>query len=111
MSQDIEKLREALSSMPNNLPLLSVLASQLLQNGLFSEAEIEYRTALKLAPHDIELTLGLAKTYLEQKKIAAGLILFEELLKQHPDNAVALLIHAKFSTTRPTIRPSLGSLF
>ena len=57
----IAALREALKVSPTNVPLHKHLAESLLKLGRFEEAEAAYReAALAVAPHHVELKLGLA---------------------------------------------------
>jgi AAA+ superfamily predicted ATPase len=91
----IEALREALKHSPTNIPLHKHLAESLLKLGRFDEAEAAYRAALAVAPHNVELKLGLAGTYYQQEKNSPALVVIEDLLEQSDPPAAAYVWHAK----------------
>ena len=61
--QDLQHLRDAIKASPDNIPLRKLYGSALLKNNRFEEAEIEFKDALKLAPSDTGLKLGLAEAF------------------------------------------------
>jgi AAA+ superfamily predicted ATPase len=91
----IAALREALKVSPTNVPLHKHLAESLLKLGRFDEAEAAYRAGLAVAPHHVELKLGLAGAYYQQKKNSPALVVIEDLLEQSEPPAAAYVWHAK----------------
>ncbi|QIX62388.1 AAA family ATPase [Hymenobacter lutimineralis] len=94
-SSDLQPLLDALSFSPDNVPLRRHVAALLRDAGRLAEAEEHYRMGLRQAPDDAELQLGLAKTYAALQKTSAALVVLEELLRAHPDQAAAHLLHAR----------------
>jgi Flp pilus assembly protein TadD len=91
----IAALREALRVSPTNIPLHKHLAESLLELGRFQECETAYREALGIAPHNMELKLGLAGAYFQQQKNSPALVVIEDLLEQSDPPAEAYIWHAK----------------
>ena len=93
---ELYELREAVKASPNNVLLRKYLAKALIKAERFEEAEIEYKDALKIAPSNEGLKLGLATTFLKLKKTSLGLVLVEELLSSKGNlSATGWLIYAK----------------
>ena len=92
---EVAALREAVRVSPDNAPLRTHLAETLLKYGLASEAEAEYRTALKARPHDGALKVGLARCYDRQGKTSHALVILEELVKRPDTPAAAYLLHSR----------------
>lgn len=78
---DLDGLRAAVTLSPDNLPLRKLLASALLSANQSVEAEQAYRDALRLAPDDASLKLGLARAFRQNQKNAAAVIVLEELMQ------------------------------
>ena len=93
--ETIAALREALRVSPTNVPLHKHLAESLLKLGRFDEAETAYREGLAVAPHHVELKLGLAGAYYQQQKNSPALVVIEDLLEQSDPPAEAYVWHAK----------------
>jgi ATP-dependent 26S proteasome regulatory subunit len=91
----IAALREALRHSPTNIPLHKHLAESLLRLGRFEEADAAYRDALAVAPHHVELKLGLANAYYQQQKNSPALVIIESLLEQSDPPPAAYIWHAK----------------
>ncbi len=91
----VAALREALRVSPDNLPLRRHLAETLLKLGRFDESEAAYREGLAVAPHQVDLKLGLAAAYYQQEKNSAALVIVEDLIEQRDPPAGAYLVHAK----------------
>jgi hypothetical protein len=91
----IAALREALRVSPTNVPLHKHLAESLLKLGRFEDAETAYRDGLAVAPHHVELKLGLASAYYQQQKNSPALVIIEDLLEQSDPPAAAYIWHAK----------------
>lgn len=83
---ELDALREAARFSPDNLPLRRHLANQLLAARRFAEAEAEYQGALLLVPGDPDILLGLAESFVGQRKYGAALVALEPLLAtpSHP---------------------------
>lgn len=92
---ELNQLRAAIQSSPDNLPLRKYLASLLIKKERWEEAELELKEALKLAPNDLELQIGLANAFHAQEKTGSGLVLIEELTQKGTPPPGAWLIYAK----------------
>ncbi|MCI5081350.1 MAG: AAA family ATPase [Saprospiraceae bacterium] len=92
---ELNQLREALKSSPDNLPLRKYLASLLLKKERWEEAELEYKEALKYSPDDLELQIGLANAFQAQEKTGLGLVLIEEIVQKSAPPPTAWLVYAK----------------
>lgn len=92
---ELDQLREAIGSSPENVPLRKLYANALVKNKRFEEAEVEYKEALRLAPGDIQLKIGLANTFCEQEKTSLGLVIIEEITAKGTPPATAWLVYAK----------------
>ncbi len=91
----LDALREALKVSPENVPLRRHVAELLLGLGRLEEAEREFRDALAHAPEDRETLLGLARTFLQQGKSSAALVVLEDLVKRPGAGAKAYLLLAR----------------
>lgn len=91
----IDALRKALQVSPTNIPLHKHLADSLQRLGRFDEAERAYRDALAVAPHDVEIKLGLANAYYQQQKNSESLVIIEALIEDRDPPADAYLMHAR----------------
>jgi AAA+ superfamily predicted ATPase len=92
---ELQSLMDALRLAPDNLPLRKYLCNELLRRQRWEEAEIELKDALKLAPHDAELKIGLASAFCAQQKTSLGLVLIEALTAQAAPPAKAWLVQAQ----------------
>jgi SpoVK/Ycf46/Vps4 family AAA+-type ATPase len=92
---EIQQLREALKSAPDNLPLRKLLANALMKQDRHEEAEAEYKAALRLNAADTDLKIGLADAFRAQQKTGSGLVLIEELVEAPAAPAKAWLVYAK----------------
>lgn len=92
---DLDFLGEAVKASPDNLPLRKLLASALLKHRRFEEAEVEYKAALRMAPEDLILQMGLATAFLEQKKHALALVIMEDILAMDMPPPAAWIIQAR----------------
>lgn len=92
---ELKHLRDAVKDSPENIPLRKYLANALVRNERYEEAEIEFKEALRLAPNDLALKIGLANTFSAQKKTSLGLVLIEEIINLPTPPAKAWLVYAK----------------
>ncbi|MEQ8707139.1 MAG: AAA family ATPase [Phaeodactylibacter sp.] len=92
---ELQQLREALKSAPDNLPLRKLLGNALMKHDRHEEAEAEYKAALRIAPDDTDLKIGLADAFRAQQKTGSGLVLIEEMVEAPTPPAKAWLIYAK----------------
>ena len=76
----LKSLREALAFSPENIPLRKHIAAILIDLRKYEEAEKELSEALRIAPNDSELKLGLAEAFSAQGKQSAALVILEELI-------------------------------
>ena len=92
---DLDQLRNAIQSSPDNIPLRKLYANTLLKHKRFEEAEIEYKDALRLAPGDLNLKIGLADSFCEQQKTSMGLVIIEEIINLNAPPPKSWLLYAK----------------
>ncbi len=92
---ELSELEDAVRNSPENVPLRKLLANKLMQAKRYEEAEIEWKEALRLAPNDVHLKIGLANAFYEQQKTALGLVVIEELLQLPMPPASVYLLYAK----------------
>ena len=90
----IDNLREALQQSPDNVPLRILLAENLMQAQMFSEAETEYRIVLEKDANNQKARRGLIKSYFEQGKYSIAIVVYEELSDREKDIEL-MVIHAK----------------
>ncbi len=107
---DLDFLLEAVKASPDNLPLRKLLASALLKNRRFEEAEVEYKEALRMAPQDLNLQMGLATAFLEQGKTAMATVIMEDILSHDMPPPQAWIIQARLLLAAGQCPPSPGSL-
>lgn len=91
----ITQLRAALKASPDNLPLRQLLANTLLQVGRYEEAELEWKAALQINPHEETSKIGLAEAFWGQSKTSLGLVIMEEVTEKGNASAEAWLVFAK----------------
>ncbi|WP_433539821.1 AAA family ATPase [Streptosporangium sandarakinum] len=99
----LNALREAARLSPENLPLRRHLAGLLLAAGRLAEAAGEYRAALALSPGDVDLTIGLAETYVRQGEYNLALRTLDPLVDM-PDRPIRvdmLMVRAALPVNRP----------
>lgn len=92
---EIQQLREALKSAPDNLPLRKLLGNALMKHNRYEEAEAEYKAALRLSADNTDLKVGLADAFRAQQKTGSGLVLIEELVETPTPPAKAWLVYAR----------------
>lgn len=92
---DLDFLLEAVKASPDNLPLRKLLASALLKHRRFEEAEVEYKAALRMAPEDLGLLMGLATAFLEQGKHTLALVIMDDILALDMPPPAAWIIQAR----------------
>ena len=91
----ISSLREALRHSPDNLPLRTHLAEQLLAAGRPEEAVEEFKQALAAKTDDVKLKIGLATAYYQQGKNSAAMVIVEDLIKQRDVPSKATMLYAR----------------
>jgi SpoVK/Ycf46/Vps4 family AAA+-type ATPase len=92
-TQMINSLKEALELSPDNLPLRRHLADILLGSGRADEAETEFRKVLSHSPADKQAMTGLVKSYRDQQKYKAALLVLEQLRDSGPVNQDVEKLH------------------
>lgn len=92
---EINELRDAIKASPGNIPLRKYLAKSLMKIQRHEEAELEYKNALKQAPNDLSLKLGLAESFCEQEKTSLGLVIIEELVEGNAPAPKSWLVYAR----------------
>jgi transitional endoplasmic reticulum ATPase len=91
----IRSLREALAVSPDNVPLRKHLAQSLMGLARFADAESEFREALRRAPADEELKLGLARAFASNGKRSEALVILEEMIRSSKHPSAAYLLQAR----------------
>ena len=81
---ELSGLREALRFSPNNIKLRVLIASKLMNLQRYEEAEQEYRLALKIAPQDKDVLVGLAEVFFAQGKHSQAVVIAENLVAEAP---------------------------
>ena len=94
-SDPFESLREALRHSPDNIPLRTHLAEQLIAAGRGDEAEVEFKHALNARPDDPKLKTGLASAFYQQGKNSAAMVIVEDLIKQRDCPPKAIMLYAR----------------
>ena len=89
-----QPLHEALNVSPTNVPLRLHLAESLAGAGRADDAEGLLKDGLSRTPADARLKLGLAKLYLKQGKVSAGIVVCEGLTRAG-DSAEAFALLAR----------------
>jgi len=85
-------LREALAVSPTNIPLRLHLAESLTAAGRADDAEGLLKEGLTRTPNDPRLKLALARLYLKQGKLSAGIVICEDVTRNDgPAEAFVLL--------------------
>ncbi|GJM35764.1 MAG: cell division control protein 48 CDC48 [Saprospiraceae bacterium] len=92
---EINQLQEAVKSSPDNIPLRKLLCNALMKQKRYQDAEIEYKDALKLAPNDVQLKIGLANAFHGQDKTSLGLVIIEEIINLPTPPANGWLVYAR----------------
>ena len=105
----LKSLREALAFSPENIPLRKHIAAILIDLRKYEEAEKELSEALRIAPNDSELKLGLAEAFSAQGKQSAALVILEELITLNPPLAKAFILHARLSFRNQEFEQALES--
>lgn len=94
-ADELQNLREAVKSSPDNIPLRKYLANSLYKAKRYEEAEIEYKDALRLSANDTSLKLGLVRCFCKREKTSLGLVIVEEILQMPTPPPEAWLLYAK----------------
>ncbi len=95
-SQELQQLQEAINASPNNIPLRKIFANTLLKHERYTEAEIEFKEALRMSKDDVDLKVGLAHSFYKLEKISPGIVILEEIIQGTiPPPASAWLLYAK----------------
>jgi transitional endoplasmic reticulum ATPase len=93
---ELEAIREALAVSPENAPLRRRLAELLLEREEYEEAEAEFRWALKMAPADARVMMGLIRAFHAQGKNGLALVVLEEqLLKLDDPPGAGYVLYAR----------------
>ena len=92
---NLKNLLAALEQAPNNVPLLTHIASEYIQMGNPETAQKYLEKALHLNPENLNLKLDLARVFHDQQKNDAALIILEEVINQEALSWQAHLLMAK----------------
>lgn len=91
----LDNLRSALRQNPENTPLRLSLGQLLMAAHLHTEALVEYKAGLALAPQNSDLELGLAAAYFALGKFSVAQVLAEGLVARKTATAEAQLMLAR----------------
>ncbi|MBK8346659.1 MAG: AAA family ATPase [Saprospiraceae bacterium] len=94
-NQDIEALKEAIESSPDNLPLRIMLAGKYLNASQLEEAENEYQTVLNYDRDNVKAKEGLAEIYFRRGRYSGVIVIVEELMARHKASERMMVICAK----------------
>lgn len=92
---NLKNLLAALEQAPNNVPLLTHIASEYIKMGNAETAQKYLEKALQLNPDNLLLKLDLAQVFHTQQKNDAALIILEEIINQEALTWQAHLLMAK----------------
>jgi tetratricopeptide (TPR) repeat protein len=81
--------KHELEGSPDSVRLLAYVGDLELQRGRAAEAEERFRAALRIMPDDEESRLGLARTFLLQKKIGEAIPILLVLAEERPRSRAA----------------------
>lgn len=92
-NEDLERLRERVRANPEDVDLRGQFAERLLSADRLDEAETEFKEALRRAPDEPRLKVGLARTFYRSGKSSAALVVLEDVTRdpQSPASAYLLL--------------------
>jgi SpoVK/Ycf46/Vps4 family AAA+-type ATPase len=91
----VRALQEAVERSPDNHHLRAVLADALLEIGRADDAEHEYKSALKRAPGDDGLTLGLVRALCAQGRQQTALPILDAHVELSTPSGELLVEHAR----------------
>ncbi len=95
MTDEIKKLKEALSASPDNQYLLQILLDALVKNELWDDLQSECLELIAKNPNDTKAKFGLAQSYFGKANYGTATIILEELLGTSPENIEALVMLCK----------------
>ncbi len=105
---EVAALRSALAVTPENVPLRQLLAEALLRYNLAAPAVQEFREALRRAPQNQMLKLGLARSFHAEGKTAEAIVLLEAVTAEKPTPAAAHLLLARFLCENGELQRAAG---
>jgi AAA+ superfamily predicted ATPase len=92
---ELERLRAAVREAPEDVELRARFAERLLHANHLEEAEDQFKDALRRAPDDVGVKLGLARVFHARGKTSAALVVAEDLTRDPAAPAAAHLLHSR----------------
>jgi transitional endoplasmic reticulum ATPase len=89
---DLQLFRDRVRANPDDVDLRRQLAERLLSADRLDEAESEFKEALRRAPDDAWLKVGLARTFYRSGKSSASLVVLEDVIRDPEAPASAHLL-------------------
>lgn len=107
----IKSLEQAVVKNPYSVPSLTLLGNLYLKNNEPVKAEKAFQEAIKLDPTSHETRLGIAKAYLESRKIEAAKILVSDLDQNQPEvkfyTGIIFMIYKDFGNAENSLQQLL----
>ena len=98
----LAELQNCVASDPKNLQCTVELASLYYQAQQWSQAQVNYESAVRLDPHNVQSLLKLAGTYIFQQKFDQAVTTLEQAAVLSPDSAeIHLLLGLSLSKLDP----------
>ncbi|HKA57769.1 MAG TPA: ATP-binding protein [Gemmatimonadales bacterium] len=94
---DLNVLRDRVRANPDDVDLRCQLAERLLSADRLEEAESEFKEALRRAPDDAWLKVGLARTFYRSGKSSAALVVLEDVIRDPQAPAPAHLLLSRLA--------------
>ncbi len=94
MNDMINSLRDALELSPDNIPLRTLLAENLLSLEMLDQAEEQYSILVK-ATSSVNAKVGLATVFYKKNKHSACNVILEQLMEEDDTNLDVLTLYAK----------------
>lgn len=94
MNDMINSLRDALVLSPDNIPLRTLLAENLLSLEMLDQAEEQYSILVKTTS-SVKAKVGLATVFYKKNKYSACNVILEQLMEEDDTNLDVLILYAK----------------
>ncbi len=109
MSDEIKKLREALSASPDNHYLQQILIDTLIKDECWDDLQNECLELIGKDPANPLAKMGLANSYFGKQNYGTTIIILEEILSGSPENIEALKLLCKVQIAENNIHDAVES--